>query len=232
MMKNKIVIFPGLILMLALKLSAQQVTPLSELPLQIFSPATNDTSKPLIIYFTGDGGFNSFSTGFAKQLSATGYPVVSFNCLKYFWRTKAPEQAAVDASEVIQNYQNTYKRKRIVLIGYSFGADVVPFIYTRLSPALQSQTQHLVLLSPANHTDFAVHVTEMLGGSNKGNPNVLNEVNKISNKPFLIIAGEKEDGGLNISALKINNYKKLTIPGGHHYDSDPSFVVRTIIQNL
>ena len=28
-----------------------------------------DTSKPIILYYTGDGGFNSFSTEFAKHFN-------------------------------------------------------------------------------------------------------------------------------------------------------------------
>ncbi|MGN6616401.1 MAG: AcvB/VirJ family lysyl-phosphatidylglycerol hydrolase [Ilyomonas sp.] len=218
--------------MTSFSVKAQQATPVAGLPLATYAASTNDTSKPVIVYYTGDGGFNSFSTSFAKQLNSKGYNIVSFNSLKYFWRTKTPEQAAADAIQVIEYAQKTYNRKRFVLIGYSFGADVMPFIFNRLPKRLQVDTKYMVLMSPSTHTDFTVHVTELLGRNNKGSSNIPEEINKITGIPLLIVAGEKEEGGLNTSSLTIPNIHKLIIPGGHHYDSDPSFVVNTIINYL
>ena len=108
---------------------AQAKINISDLPVMTYASA--DTSKPIIIYYTGDGGFNSFSTEFAKQFNSKGYPVISFNCLKNFWKSKTPEQSAVEASNLISYYENAWKRTQIILIGYSFGADVLPFIFTR-----------------------------------------------------------------------------------------------------
>src|SRR5438552_17469967 len=103
-----------------------QIKPnISNLPVMTYASA--DTSKPIIIYYTGDGGFNSFSTGFAKQFNIKGYPVISFNCLKSFWKAKTPDQSALEASNLISYYENSWKRKKLILIGYSFGADVLPF---------------------------------------------------------------------------------------------------------
>jgi type IV secretory pathway VirJ component len=209
---------------------AQTKINISDLPIMTY--ASVDTSKPIIIYYTGDGGFNSFSTGFAKQFNSKGYPVVSFNCLKSFWKSKTPDQSASEASTLINYYENTWKRKKIILIGYSFGADVLPFIFTRLSKNETDDVRQIVLLSPSNHTDFEVHLTEMLGKSRKGTNNVPAEINKINQVPILIASGEKEEGGINFSALKITNYQKMTIPGGHHYDSDPAEVVNSIIKYL
>lgn len=211
----------------ALSAKTQQTQSVSDLPLATLAAATNDTSKPVIIYYSGDGGFNSFSTTFAKQLNAGGFNVISFNSLKYFWRTKTPEQAARDAQRLIGYAQQTFKRKRFILIGYSFGADVTPFILNRIPKNLQANTKELVLMSPSTHTDFAVHVTELFGKNSKGVNNVPPEINLIR-IPILIITGEKEEGGLHTSSLTIPNFRKITIPGGHHYDSDPSYVVKTI----
>jgi type IV secretory pathway VirJ component len=209
---------------------AQAKINISELPVKTYPSA--DTSKPIIIYYTGDGGFNSFSTAFAKQFNSRGYPVVSFNCLKSFWKFKAPEQSASEASDLITYYESSWKRTKIILIGYSFGADVLAFIFTRLSKNQTDDVKQIILLSPSNHTDFEVHVTEMLGNNRKGTNNVPAEINKINQKPILIASGEKEEGGINFNDLKITNYQKITIPGGHHYDSDPAQVVDTIIKYL
>ena len=209
---------------------AQEKINISDLPIMTYVSA--DSSKPIIIYYTGDGGFNSFSTEFAKQFNSKGYSVISFNCLKGFWRSKAPEESALEASNLISYYESEWKKKQIVFIGYSFGADVVPFIFTRLPKNQADDVKKIILLSPSNHTDFEVHLTEMMGKNRKGANNVPTEINKINQKPILILSGEKEEGSLNFSDLKFTNYQKITIPGGHHYDRDPAEVVDSIIRYL
>jgi type IV secretory pathway VirJ component len=227
-MRNKwIVIF---FLAIFLEAQAQQSTVISDLPINTYS--SQDTSKPVILYYTGDGGFNSFSTEFAEHFNAKGYPVISFNCLKHFWKSKTPEQSADDASKLISYYLGLWKRKRVILIGYSFGADIVPFIFTRLPRDQSKNISQIVLLSPSNHTDFEVHVSEMLGENSEGTNNVPAEINKIDQKPILILSGEKEEDDLNTALLRISNYQKIILPGGHHYDSAPSLVVDTIIKYL
>jgi type IV secretory pathway VirJ component len=209
---------------------AQAKINITDLPIMTYASA--DSSKPIIIYYTGDGGFNSFSTEFAKQFNSKGYFVVSFDCLKSFWKSKTPEQSALDASNLISYYQSAWKKKQLILIGYSFGADIIPFIFTRLPKTQADDVQNIILLSPSNHTDFEVHITEMLGKNRKGTNNVPAELNKINQKPVLIVSGEKEEDSLNFSELKTTNYQKITIPGGHHYDRDPAEVVNSIIKYL
>ena len=209
---------------------AQAKINISDLPIMTYASA--DTSKPIIIYYTGGGGFNSFSTGLVKQLNSKGYPVISFNCLKSFWKSKTPNQSALEASSLISYYESAWKKTQVILIGYSFGADVLPFIFTRLPKNQADNVGQIILLSPSNHTDFEVHITEMLGKNSKGTNNVPAEINKINQKPILIVSGEKEDGSLDSRHLMITNYQNVTIPGGHHYDRDPAEAVNSIIKYL
>src|SRR3954464_10673596 len=156
---------------------AQSKINIRDLPVMTYT--SEDTSKPIIVYYTGDGGFNYFSTGFAKQFNNKGYSVISLNCLKSFWKSKTPDQSALEASDLINYYESEWKRTKIILIGYSFGADVLPFIFTRLPKKHANDVEQIILLSPSNHTDFEVHITEMLGKNSKGTNNVPAEINKI-----------------------------------------------------
>src|SRR5215831_4222340 len=83
--------------------NAQQNPDINDLPVRAIGSA--DTLKPIVLYYTGDGGFNSFSNEFAKHFNAKGYPVISFNCLKHFWKSKTAGQSAVDASNLIAYYE-------------------------------------------------------------------------------------------------------------------------------
>ena len=57
-----------------------------------------------------------------------GVAVVGFNSLKYFWKEKTPEDTAADLARVVQHYSEAWNRHRVMLIGYSFGAGLLPFL--------------------------------------------------------------------------------------------------------
>lgn len=206
-------------------LQAQDV---SKLPLVPFEPAIADAQKPLVVYLSGDGGVNSFSKSLCQQLNAKQYPVILFNTAKYFWDKKTPAQAATDVEKVIAYYRNTWKKNNVILIGYSFGADVTPFVYTRLSQTMATAVSHIVLLSPANLTDFEVHLL----GSVKNGSSVTEEINRIPNKPILILQGDEEKEKVSPASLRIRNYQIVTLKGGHHYDGNANEVVNSILQNI
>src|SRR5947207_9036049 len=121
-------------------LSAQKTS----LPVSLYSSA--DTTKPLIFYISGDGGFNKFSTSFMQTLNKQGYAVIGLNAKDYFWSKKKPQDAANAIEGTINESNKKWKKKNIVLIGYSFGADVAPFMLTHFSTSLAGKVNHLVLL--------------------------------------------------------------------------------------
>ena len=88
--------------------------------------------KPLIFYISGDGGFNKFSTNLCESLNKKGYDVFALNAKSYFWNKKTPEQTATDINNYLIKKIAGRKNQQVVLIGYSFGADVLPFIVSRL----------------------------------------------------------------------------------------------------
>jgi type IV secretory pathway VirJ component len=205
---------------------AQNVTGVNDLPVNIVNAST-DTSKPFVIYITGDGGWNKFSKNLTAALAGKGYPVVSLNAARYFWEKKTPQQTAADISKLITSYQRTWKRKNVLLVGYSFGADIMPFVYNLLSKDLASQVINISLLSPSAKTDFEIHLMVMLGG-NSGGESVIAAINKISNKPFTFIFGEDEDN-FPVKELIIKNFTSIKLSGGHHYDGDEMTVCNTIL---
>ena len=207
----------------------QNQVDVSSLPVNTVASG-NDTSKPLALYITGDGGWNKFSQALTTELAKNGYPVVSLNANKYFWQKKTPEQMAAAMEALIRTYQKQWNRKKVLLVGYSFGADVMPFAYYHLSKDLARQVQNITLLSPSSTTDFEIHVMDMLGGKGRGE-SVSAAINKVNDKPIVIISGEGETGYKN-GELTGKNLTMVKLAGGHHYDGDEASVANTIIQNI
>ncbi|NML41221.1 hypothetical protein HHL17_28770 [Chitinophaga sp. G-6-1-13] len=219
----------GLLLCSALQLPAQ--TNVNKLPVQVKAPAAGSTA-PLILYITGDGGMKKFSANMIDAFQQHNYPVVALNALKYFWNKKTPQQAATDVAELIRYYQSAWSSNHgVILIGYSLGADVLPFIYNQLPENISSQVTQVVFLSPSRFTDMEVHISDMLGRSSSKGMNVTAEMNRITDKPVLLVfgAGEKD---FNLSDLTIAHYRKLVLPGGHAYDEDANGVAGKILSAI
>jgi type IV secretory pathway VirJ component len=204
----------------------------SSLPLTPFPANTHDADKALIIYISGDGGLNSFSKQFCQALNDKGYSVVLFNSLKYFWSKKTPQQASADVQRTLQYYKTAWKKNKVVVIGYSFGADVLPFVYSRWPKDVQSLVKNLAFVSPSNTTDFEVHVNQMFGKKQTNGASVTDELNKITDKPLLFIQAEKEPERVETEKLKVRNQKLVILKGGHHYDNNGGEVANVIVENL
>ncbi len=202
---------------------------ISTLPVNIVT-SVSDPAAPLVLYLTGDGGWNKFSQELTTQMAAKGYPVVSLNCNKFFWRKKTPDQIAGAIAALVKNYQKQWNRKKFLLVGYSFGADVMPFAYNQLPKDLTAQVENVTLLSPSRTTDFEIHLMVMLG-SKGGGESVSASINKITDKPVLILFGEGEndfkEGDLNGKNITIEK-----LAGGHHYDGNEANVVNKILQHV
>ena len=202
-------------------LSAQE----KKMPLSLYSSA--DTTNPLIFYISGDGGFNKFSTTFMEAINKQGYAVIGLSAKDYFWSRKKPQEAANAIEAAINESNKQWKKKNIVLIGYSFGADVAPFMFTRFSPAMAARVNQLILLSPSPKTDFEIHVMQMLGWGKNTGESVPAEINKIS-KPISFIVGDDENE-FPFSQLTIRNKQIVKMPGGHHYDGDVNALCKQIV---
>ncbi|MEP7110688.1 MAG: AcvB/VirJ family lysyl-phosphatidylglycerol hydrolase [Ferruginibacter sp.] len=209
---------------------AQGSTGTDQVPVNII-PAASDTSKPLIFYITGDGGWNKFSKNFSQALAGKGYPVISLNANEYFWKKKTAVQTALDITRLIRIYQRTWSRKKIMLVGYSFGADVMPFVFSLLPDDLSAQVVNINLISPATHTDFEIHIAVMFGAGFSGGESVVSAINKITTKPLTLVFGKGENE-FPLNQLKIKNYVSITLDGGHHYDGDEANLCNTILKYI
>lgn len=184
-----------------------------DLPATII-PSKIELGETMVLIISGDGGWNTFCTNLAEHYTSAGAPVVGLSSLKYFWSKKTPEQTASDVAALLYEYKFKWNKKNFLLVGYSFGADVVPFIYNNLPQDLKEKTKALVLLSPSTETDFKIHLSYLFG-SNK--MKVSNEVLKVD-KPIICYYGaeEKEKPLMNI---KMKNFKLIFLKGDHHYDN-------------
>ena len=198
----------------------------SGLPLIIYQPSST-VSKKMAIMLSGDGGWLGFNDTLAVAFAKKGYHVIGFNSRTYFWHRKTPEETAKVFSDLITKYGAEWNIKRIVLSGYSFGADVVPFIYNRLPGELKSKISKLQLLSPFLSTDFKVRLSDLImTGNDNRTYKVKDEVQRITIPIFCFYGASENPKPL--ADLSMKNFFIRTVPGDHHYLNSYRQIVHTM----
>ncbi len=196
-----------------------------DLPLHELVPTKTD--KPLIIYVSGDGGWNNFSDELTKAFWKQGYGVIGLDARKYFWQAKTPEKLAAVVASLAKEKMHDWHLQRFVLIGYSFGADVCAFVPGQLSDDLQQDLSDLVLISPAESSHFEVRLSDMLSMFNKPGKYKVAEALRGNKLPTLCVFGEGEEKDW-LSVLDMPQLQSIVLPGGHHYENNYEKVVKTV----
>jgi type IV secretory pathway VirJ component len=188
--------------------------PVVEVPALADAPA----SDTFAIIMSGDGGWAGLDQDIAAALSAKGIPVVGLDSLRYYWSARTPEGLAADTDRMIRYYLTHFGKKRVLLIGYSQGADVLPFAVNRLPQATRGLVALTAILGMSEHAIFEFHVSSWISDDTSG-PETLPEVNRITGMPVLCIYGEDEHDSL-CPKLDASKFKVVKLKGGHHFDGD------------
>ena len=210
-----------------------QVSPdeVKDLPLIITNSKFSDKKAPLALLISGDGGWYGFEQQIADNLALRGVPTIGLDSKKYFWHRRTPEQTAADIAKALTFYGNQWGRNKYVIVGYSLGAELVPFIINRLPKDVKSKVQSSALLSPATSTDFEIHISNMLGMGNRQNTyNTTDEIIKMKNVRTLLIFGEGEKTELP-ELLAGTKAVIRKIPGDHHYKFNLPLIMQTMTEN-
>jgi type IV secretory pathway VirJ component len=192
-------------------------------------PARPDaqSSDTLAIILSGDGGWAGLDKDVAQALTEHGIPVAGLDSLRYFWTARTPEGMGADLDRMVRYYLTRFGKKRALLIGYSQGADVLPFALNHMPAATLSNVALAVLMGMSEHALFEFHVTSWISNDSSG-PATLPEVNRIRGIPVLCIYGEGDADTL-CPKLDPAKIKVVKLPGGHHFDGDYARLAREIL---
>ena len=205
------------------------VPAVNDLPLVEVPVKSGAASGLMAVVISGDGGWAGLDKEVAGALSTKGIPVVGVNSLQYFWSARTPEGIARDLERILRHYMATWNRQEVMLIGYSLGADVIPFAASRLPADLLGKVKVIALLGPSTKAEFEFHVTDWLGGASSGQP-VLPEVRKLGGRPpVLCLHGSKESDSL-CPSLTPAQGKSIELPGAHHFGGDYEAVANLILK--
>lgn len=192
----------------------------------------NDT---LVVILSGDGGWASLDKDLANAFNEQGYSVVGLNSLKYFWKPKTADDIGKDLNRIALHYTKEWKKSKILWIGYSMGADALPFGLTKISSEAQKKSLAAVYIGLSKNAEFEFNFTNWLntGSSEDGKPTKpeivkLNSTEK-SIKNICIYGSEEDDSGCEV--LK-DSIKVIELPGGHHFGGDYDKIASLILKSI
>ena len=186
--------------------------------LPVVTLGANVPSDRFAVMITGDGGWRRIDQKITDRLRAAGIPIAGFVASDYYRKRRSPDESACALERVIRYYKIQWHKSKVILIGYSRGADVLPFMASRLPRDLRESTQLIALLGLEPMIDFKYSPAWVPGAYTRKEPQyaVKPEVEKLRGQNVLCIFGAKEKDSL-CHVLDRNAFKIVAEPGGHHF---------------
>jgi type IV secretory pathway VirJ component len=202
-----------------------------DLPL-IELPAKHPAHRRFAIMLTGDGGWRRIDERVTRRLRDAGLPVVGFRTPDYFRTGRTPEESACALERVIRFYKASWKCDRVVIVGYSRGADVLPFMLSRLPADLRASTGLVALLGLEPAIDFRYHASWIpFHHSNEPQHLVKPELEKLRGMRLLCVYGAKEKDSL-CPSLDPQVATSVREPGSHHFAGRYTDVADVILAHI
>lgn len=205
-------------------------SPLGDLPVVEMPVAADRPGRLMAVILSGDGGWRDIDKQVAGVLQADGVPVVGLDALRYFWTPRTPDQLAADVARIMAHYQAAWHRPEVLLVGYSFGADVLPFAVNRLPPAARAAVRQVSLLGLSPWADFEIHVSGWVGdGPNGDSKATAPELARMDRALVQCVYGADEaDSACRDPAMAAA--ERIETAGGHHFDGDYAALARRILE--
>lgn len=195
--------------------------------------ATGGPDRPqLAVMLSGDGGWALLDRMVAAELAKNGLSTVGWDSLSYFWKARQPDEVALDLERVLRHYLNIWKKKRIVLIGYSFGACVLPAVIHQLPSDLRDRIDLAVFLGLSDYASFEFHLSNWISDDpDEGDQPVRPELEKLHGIKQLCIYGAEEEEA---ACPKVTELGVIVekVPGDHHFDEDYQGIAQRILNQL
>ena len=179
-----------------------------------------DSGHTLALLLTGDGGWARGDRALAQVLVRGGVSVLALDSRAYLRAGhRTPEIAARDAAEILERYAARWNRDRLVLVGYSRGADLAPFIVSRWPAALRQRLALLALVGFADHANFEFRWQDLVHDSRRASDLPTRpELAKLRGTRVVCVYGAEEDDSV-CPSLDASVARVGKIPGGHVLDN-------------
>lgn len=182
------------------------------------------------MYVSGDLGLRLGLGGkVVPYLTRAGYAVQAINSAVAFHTPLPPQRVAALLAETATAAMAASHATRFVIVGHSFGADILPPAINLLPPAIRSRLSLAVLVVPSRQVYDHVSIAEITGVG-KPDRDALSAALAMKDIPRICVSGRTEDDGDSLCPFVASHgYVWSQLPGGHHLDNDPAPLARVLL---
>jgi len=189
--------------------------PITELRAKTARPST------LVIILSGDGGWADIDQRVGQRLQARGIDVIGFDMRDYLrGGHRTAEGTANDIGRIARRYMGLWQHPTLVLVGYSRGADVAPFVANRLPADIRPRLAGVAMLTLLERANFNYHFSDLWRmTSGKDDTPILPELQRLHGVKLLCIYGKDEKESLCRTA-PAGLMTVVARNGAHHFDGN------------
>ena len=208
-----------------------QTTPVDVkgLPVRYASPKGKPSHYTAVL-MTGDGGFASLVSKLADGLSDAGVGVVLFNSREWLSPAKTPDQSATAVVRAIRAGMAKFGADSIIIVGYSRGADMAPFVANRLPADLRAVLGGIAMFGLATTANFEFHLVDLVKDTQRDSDiPIMPELRKLQGVPMVCVYGsdEKSSGCRGIPETLMHSDMR---DGGHHFDGADKSLASVVLK--
>lgn len=182
----------------------------------------------LVVLLTGDGGWRAIDIELAQEINRHGIPVVGLLSDDYFETARTPDEVARDVAGVIDAYAEKWRKPRVILIGYSRGADALPIALARMPAATRARVALTALLGASTAAELQI-VPWWKGGSARVPSIALAPVvRSLRGMKLVCVHGSDETDSL-CDVLGRGEAVDIRMEGGHHFGGAYAKIARAIL---
>ncbi|HEX8360405.1 MAG TPA: AcvB/VirJ family lysyl-phosphatidylglycerol hydrolase [Longimicrobium sp.] len=185
--------------------------------------------QAMAVLLSGDGPMAGLANRLAADLRGAGIPAVVWHSTAYYWAPRTPEEAARDLDLVIRHYGAAWQRERVVVVGYSMGADVAPFLLNRLPSDTRGRVGAVALLALAHDAVFEFRVQQWWTTSSAPARAVRPEMEKLRGTRVVCIHGQGDEKGA-CPEMASSGADVVELRGGHHFRGDYPRLARIVME--
>jgi type IV secretory pathway VirJ component len=196
-------------------LYAQKLQPTKSIP--VIESKSSGNCDYYVIFLTGNGGWRKLAQAVTFYLNSKEVSVLAINTKKYLWSEKKPAQIACDLESLIDRYNIKWGQKNVVFIGYSMGAEVLPFAVDYMQDYYTNALHDMILIGPWQKATFKVKIRDYFEEVNEGT-DIYEELLKMKDVNAYVICDDNEYSICQKDLEKVIDHDVLG--GGHHFGGD------------
>ena len=205
--------------------------PLVEVPASR-APATPGP-RTLAVLITGDGDWAALDQAVARTLADGGVPVVGLKARAYLThQPRTPDEMAADVAQIARTYLARWGAERIAFVGYSRGADLLPFVATRLPPDLRKRVAIVAMFGLSTRASFVFHWSDVVHDvARPTDVLTVPELQRLRGMRLLCVYGvEETDSGCRDADAALMT--RVAREGKHHFDGDFAGLGRLVLDAI